>query len=242
MQLIVNPSAEHLGLRGREGTNQADQSRPVGVPALAALMALPRGSREVMVALVDGPVDVGHPELTSEHIVEMPGRLRGRRLAQSRLSATGQATRPYGALIRSRRCLGSIRPHTPDPVDYMQASSAIKPTWSATAPGHPFDRRQPEPGKITHKGGRRPSRVTRSALVRDLARLHTGAPGGWPPLQFARMAQIVAAPDRCGGPRGRYSAPTPPWPGGPKSGRRRPTHKVTLAGRSGDRLGPAPPG
>src|SRR6266536_3572446 len=34
---------------------------------------------------------------------------------------------------------------------------------------------------ITHKGGRWPSRVTRSALVRDLVRLHAGAPG-WPAL------------------------------------------------------------
>jgi hypothetical protein len=33
---------------------------------------------------------------------------------------------------------------------------------------HPRDRRQPQPGKITRKGGRRPSRVTRSALARDL--------------------------------------------------------------------------
>src|SRR5215510_14915730 len=42
-----------------------------------------------------------------------------------------------------------------------------------------FDRRQPQAGKISCKGGRRPSRVTRSALVGDLARLHNGAPGGW---------------------------------------------------------------
>jgi hypothetical protein len=36
---------------------------------------------------------------------------------------------------------------------------------SKTSPGHPSDRRQPEPGKISRKGGRRPSRVTRSALA-----------------------------------------------------------------------------
>jgi hypothetical protein len=88
--------------------------------------------------------------------------------------------------------------------------------------GHPPYRRQPEPGKITRKGGRRPSRVTRSALARDLARLHTGAPGGWPALA-ARALGV----DRCGAEpvrraAGTTRAPTPPWPGGPKSGRRRP--------------------
>ena len=68
---------------------------------------------------------------------------------------------------------------------------------------HPSDRRQPGPGKITRKGGRRPSRVTRSALAGDLARLHTGAPGGWP-------AFAVRAPgaDRCGAEPVRRAAGT----------------------------------
>jgi hypothetical protein len=93
---------------------------------------------------------------------------------------------------------------------------------SAATVGHPSDRRQPEPGKIRHKGGRRPSRVTRSALVRDLARLDTGVPGGWPAL-----AARAPGADRCGAQlvrraAGTTRAPTPPWPGGPKSGRRRP--------------------
>jgi subtilisin family serine protease len=59
------------------GTDQEDQASAAGVPGLAALMALSPGRREVTVALVDGPVDVGHPDLMSEHIVELPGRLRG---------------------------------------------------------------------------------------------------------------------------------------------------------------------
>jgi hypothetical protein len=89
-------------------------------------------------------------------------------------------------------------------------------------PGHPSDRRQSQPGKISCKGGRRPSHVTRSALVGDLARLHTGAPGGWPAL-----AARAPGADRCGArpvrrAAGTARAPTPPWPGGPKSGWRRP--------------------
>ena len=63
----------------------------------------------------------------------------------------------------------------------------------ATTPVHPSDRRQPEPGKITRKGGRRPSRVTRSALAGDLARLHNGAPGGW-----SALAARAPGADRCG--------------------------------------------
>src|SRR5215468_4745090 len=88
--------------------------------------------------------------------------------------------------------------------------------------GHPSDRRQPEPGKISRKGGRRPSHVTRSALAGDLPRLHTGAPEGWPAL-----AARAPGADRCGArpvrrAAGTARAPTPPWPAGPKSGRRRP--------------------
>jgi hypothetical protein len=64
--------------------------------------------------------------------------------------------------------------------------------------------------------------VTRSALAGDLARLHTGAAGGWPAL-----AARAPGADRCGAQPVRWvagtgSAPTPPWPGGPKSGWRRP--------------------
>src|SRR5260370_25962694 len=67
----------------------------------------------------------------------------------------------------------------------------------APLPAHPPDRRQPEPGKITRKGGRRPSRVTRSALARDLPRLHTGAPGRMAcSCSSARLALIVAALSR----------------------------------------------
>src|SRR5260370_18182649 len=78
--------------------------------------------------------------------------------------------------------------------------------WAWLTPGHSSDRRRTEPGKITRKGGRRPSRVTRSALARDLARLHTGAPGGWPAPASPRLALIAAPLNRCGGP------PPPPAP------------------------------
>jgi hypothetical protein len=68
-----------------------------------------------------------------------------------------------------------------------------------SAPLHSLDWRGTEPGKITRKSDRRSSRVTRSALAGDLARLHAGASGGWPLLQFARLVLIVAVRGRCGG-------------------------------------------
>jgi Phage integrase family len=105
-----------------------------------------------------------------------------------------------------------------------------QPTENCPKPGqwHPHEMRHSAgsymdamgvpPKRVASKGGRRrPSRVTRSALARDLARLHTGAPGGWPAL-------AVRAPDadRCGAEpmrrtAGTARAPTPPWPGGPES-------------------------
>ena len=64
------PSRHPAGLRARKGTDRTDRANSVGVPGLAALMALSDGRREMMIALVDGPVDIDHPELMSEHIVE----------------------------------------------------------------------------------------------------------------------------------------------------------------------------
>jgi hypothetical protein len=92
-----------------------------------------------------------------------------------------------------------------------------------------------KPGKITRKGGRRPSRVTRSALGVISAWLDTGAPGGWPAL-----AARAPGADRCGArpvrrAAGKTRAPTPPWPGGPKSGRRRPGAQRSPERRADDR-------
>ncbi len=60
-------------------------------------------------------------------------------------------------------------------------------------------------GKISRMGGRRPSRVTRSALAGDLARLHTGAPGGWPALSARTPGADRAALSPYGGTRGRLA-------------------------------------
>jgi len=64
-------------------------------------MALSRGRREVTVALLDGPVDVGHPELAAGHITEIPGRLRGT-CARASDAACAHGTSVAGILAAKR--------------------------------------------------------------------------------------------------------------------------------------------
>jgi hypothetical protein len=98
-------------------------------------------------------------------------------------------------LCWARRLLGTHpAPTTPRWLSAGRAERyAVVVRFDVLIPGHPVDRRRFKAGKITDKGGRRPSRVTRSALVGDLVRLHTGAPGGWRPL-----ATRALGVDRCG--------------------------------------------
>jgi hypothetical protein len=72
---------------------------------------------------------------------------------------------------------------------------AVRASQSATAPGHPSDRRQLEPGKISRKGGRRPSRVTRSALAGDLC-----PASHWSAGTMAALAARAPGADRCSAP------------------------------------------
>lgn len=56
--------------------SEAAQSQtPLDLVNLAPLMEVSRGRAETMIALVDGPVAMGHPDLTGASIREIPGRL-----------------------------------------------------------------------------------------------------------------------------------------------------------------------
>jgi subtilisin family serine protease len=46
---------------------------PLGLVTLTALMERTRGSHEVKIGLVDGPIASRHPDLTGEHVREIPG-------------------------------------------------------------------------------------------------------------------------------------------------------------------------
>jgi subtilisin family serine protease len=50
---------------------------PLNLVQLTALMDRTSGRAEISVGLIDGPVLFTHPELASEHIREVPGKLRG---------------------------------------------------------------------------------------------------------------------------------------------------------------------
>ena len=50
---------------------------PVDVVKLTPLMAHTRGSPDLTVGLIDGPVAMSHPDLVATRIHEIPGRLAG---------------------------------------------------------------------------------------------------------------------------------------------------------------------
>jgi subtilisin family serine protease len=50
---------------------------PVDLVRLAALMERSQGSREIAVALVDGPVVLSHPDLAGASVRELPGKSKG---------------------------------------------------------------------------------------------------------------------------------------------------------------------
>ena len=73
---------------------------------LTKLMELTSGRPEIMVGLVDGPVLMNHPDLTSENIREIPGKLSGA-CAQASSAACMHGTFVAGILCGKR---GSVAP------------------------------------------------------------------------------------------------------------------------------------
>ena len=75
----------------------------------------------------------------------------------------------------------------------LSGTERARPVHSGPpAPPRPSDRRPTEPGSSAVKGGRRPSRVTRSALDRDPAWFNDGSPEGQ-----QREYCCHLAPDHC---------------------------------------------
>jgi hypothetical protein len=50
---------------------------PLDLVQLSGLMDRTSGRTEISVGMIDGPVLLNHPELSSEHVREVPGKLRG---------------------------------------------------------------------------------------------------------------------------------------------------------------------
>ncbi len=79
---------------------------PLELVQLPALMALTRGSEDIVVALLDGPVALDHPDLLSERIHDVPGGMSGR-CSQAGSSACQHGTFVAGILSARR---GSAAP------------------------------------------------------------------------------------------------------------------------------------
>src|SRR5918996_3853394 len=79
---------------------------PLDVVKLTTLMQITRGRPEIVIGLLDGPVAVDHPDLTAEHIRELPGRQRGTR-PQANIAARIHGTFVAGMLCAKR---GSAAP------------------------------------------------------------------------------------------------------------------------------------
>jgi subtilisin family serine protease len=94
---------------------------------LSALMDRTSGRPEISVGLIDGPVLLTHPELASEHIREIPGKLRGT-CARSDSIACVHGTFVAGILSALR---GSTAPSI-----CPACSLLVRPIFSETAGRH----------------------------------------------------------------------------------------------------------
>src|SRR5439155_25860001 len=77
---------------------------PLELVKLTALMACTSGRAEIMVGLIDGPVAINHPDLTVEHIREIPG-MRNATCAQANSSACRHGTCVAGILCGKRNAV-----------------------------------------------------------------------------------------------------------------------------------------
>ena len=97
---------------GRLSTDSSENGRcrwtmsPVHLVRLPDLMKLSQGRPETAVALIDGPVLLGHPDLAGSVIREIPGKLKGRCSRADTVACT-HATFVAGILSARR---GSVAP------------------------------------------------------------------------------------------------------------------------------------
>ena len=75
---------------------------PLELVQLPALMAFTSGSEDIVIALLDGPVVLDHPDLLSERIRDIPGGVGGR-CSQASSSACQHGTFVAG-ILSARRC------------------------------------------------------------------------------------------------------------------------------------------
>ena len=119
----MNATAAPLALAAKRGP-PATALQLVGLPPL---MERTSGRAEIGVALVDGPIVTGHPDLAGGAIREIPGRLRGTcDLAGS--AACRHGTFVAGVLVARR---GS-----PAPAICPGCTLLVRPIFAETAAGN----------------------------------------------------------------------------------------------------------
>jgi subtilisin family serine protease len=100
---------------------------PVEVVKLTQLMALTRGSADLTVGLIDGPVAMSHPDLVETHIREIPRKLSG-----TCASASSAACR-HGTFVAG--ILGARR-QSPAPAICPDCPLLLRPIFVETPAGN----------------------------------------------------------------------------------------------------------
>ncbi len=108
-------------------TQTVGRSPALDLANLTPLMELTSGRPEVTVGLIDGPVSIGHPDLASENIHEVPGKLSGT-CAHASSAACMHGTFVAGILCAKR---GSAAPAI-----CPNCTLLIRPIFAETAPGN----------------------------------------------------------------------------------------------------------
>jgi subtilisin family serine protease len=100
---------------------------PLDLVKLTALMEHTSGRAEIMVGLIDGPVVVNHPDLVSENIREVPGKLSGA-CAQASNAACMHGTFVAGILCAKRT--------SPAPAICPNCTLLVRPIFPETISGN----------------------------------------------------------------------------------------------------------
>ena len=100
---------------------------PLDLVKLTALMGRTSGRAEIMVGLIDGPVAVNHPDLVSENIREVPGKLSGA-CAQASNAACMPGTFLAGILCAKRP--------SPAPAICPNCTLLVRPIFPETISGN----------------------------------------------------------------------------------------------------------
>jgi subtilisin family serine protease len=100
---------------------------PLDLVTLTPLMACTSGRREIVVGLLDGPVAPNHPDLTGEHLREIPGK------ASRACSRTDSTACLHGTFAAGILC---AKRESQAPAICPGCTLLVRPIFKETAPGN----------------------------------------------------------------------------------------------------------